>query len=416
MPITLQLTQKVNFGLLSTILAKKTNQFYKEVLLIQILLLLCLLLISPFSNARDLTQITVEELRISKAQKAMPEVFDKLNNRYQQFKQQITSARNYTALTQLIIRHGHGLWQDAVVDFSQQAQMDDRSLYWTRLQMLSALRKSQLFGDLLPMQQQSLVWKFELMSRGQQDIKFDKGAAKKILITGFDPFFLDKNIDQSNPSGITALAFDDLTISLDGVTAEVESVIFPVRFADFDQGIVETLLQPYMKKVDMIVTISMGRENFDLERYPARRRSANAPDNLNIYTGATASNPLIPLYKGLPIEGAEFVEFSLPVNAMKKAQGPFKVNDNRKVSTLSGNVNLAQSLDELKSETSVTGSGGGYLSNEVSYRSILLRDSYNPLLPVGHIHTPRIKAFAPEVSEKITLQIKQMLTLAIAEI
>lgn len=395
-------------------LALKLTEKIKPVFLFKALALSMLIHASTI-QANDLTQLTVEELRISRAQKTMPEIFSRLAKRYQQFNQQIASARNYTALTQLIIRHGTGLWRDAVADFSNQEKMDDRSLYWTRLQMQAALRQMPLFIELLPMQQKNLLWKFELLSRGQQDIKFDKGAGKKILITGFDPFFLDKNIDQSNPSGVAALALDDLTISLDGVKAEVESIILPVRFADFDQGIVETLLAPYMNNVDMIVTISMGRTNFDLERFPARRRSAKAPDNLNVYTGATAQTPLVPLLNKQPINGAELVEFSLPVTAMKKAHGIFKIHDNRKVSTLLGDVN-ALSLKELQTQTSVSGSGGGYLSNEVSYRSLLLRDSYNPLLPVGHIHTPSIKAFEPETAEKITLQIKQMLTLAIAEI
>ncbi|XQW86690.1 hypothetical protein ACOYR1_08190 [Thalassotalea piscium] len=379
------------------------------------IVMLSVLLYSSATFANTHTQLTVEELRIENAQKKMPNVFKRLHQRYEAFNKQISLARNYTALTQLIIRHGTGLWQDAVVDFSKQSKMDDRSLYWTRLQMTAALRQSKVFKGLLPMQQEKILWNFELLSRGQKDIKFDRGASKKILVTGFDPFFLDKHIDQSNPSGIVALSFDDLTISLDGVKAEVESIILPVRFADFDQGMVETLLIPYMKDVDMIVTISMGRTSFDLERFPALRRSANAPDNLNVYTGATASNPLIPSLKAQPLKGPEFIEFSLPVETMQKATGAFKINDNRNVSTLEGKKS-AQSLQELHSQISVTGSGGGYLSNEVSYRSLVLRDSYNPVLPVGHIHTPRIAAYDPDISEKITAQIKQMLMLAIDKI
>ena len=379
-------------------------------------ILATLLLISPAASiAADLTQFTVEELRLNKAKQELPIAFERLGKRAKMFENQIALARNYTTLTQLIIRHGTGLWQDAVLDFTRQTQMDDRSLYWTRLQMLANLRQSKAFIQLLPMQQEQILWTFELLSRGQQDINFDKGAKKKILITGFDPFFLDRNIDQSNPSGAAALALDDITISLDGVKAEVESIILPVRFADFDQGMVETLLAPYMTKVDMIVTISMGRDHFDLERFPALRRSAKAPDNVNVFTGASAKNPLIPLLNNSPLKGAEFVEFSLPVEQMKKAQGQYKINDNREVVTLAGKIQ-GESLKALAGQTSVAGSGGGYLSNEVSYRSILLRNRSNPILPVGHIHTPRIKAYSPEKLEQITFQIKQMLTLAIVGI
>jgi len=361
------------------------------------------------------TQFTIEELRITKAKNAMPKVFEPLAKRVEQFDLQINQARNLTALTQLVIRHGNGLWKDAGKSFKQLHNFDDRSLYWARLQMTKALRLSPAFEQLLPMQQQELMWKFELISRGQKDIKFNQNADKKILITGFDPFFLDRHINQSNPSGVAALALDDLLVSKDGQSAEIETLIIPVRFADFDKGMIEELLLPYYKQVDMIVTISMGRNDFDLERFPGLRRSAKAPGNLNVYTGATSTNPLKPLLKGNELPGPEFVEFSLPVLAMKKAVGDFKINDNGKVSTLN-NTFVAKSLTELAKQTSVQGSGGGYLSNEISYRSILLREQYNPVLPVGHIHTPRIKAFEPETSAKIIKQIKRMFTHAIPNI
>jgi hypothetical protein len=68
---------------------------------------------------------------------------------------------------------------------------------------------------------------------------------------------------------------------------------------------------------------------------------------------------------------------------------------------------------KLNDKMSVEGSGGGYLSNEVSYRSLVLRDLYNPKLPVGHIHTPRIKSFDTKVLSNIIEQTKAMLSQAI---
>lgn len=100
---------------------------------------------------------------------------------------------------------------------------------------------------------------------------------------------------------------------------------------------------------------------------------------------------------------------------MKKALGDYNINDNKNITTLSGN-RTAKSLAELATKTSVQGSGGGYLSNEVSYRSIVLRNKLNANLPVGHIHTPRIKAFEPATSKKIVEQIKLMLSFALTEI
>jgi len=376
---------------------------------------LCILLTFSSVQASDFPQYTVEELRIDNAKSEMPEVFKPLSERVKLFEKQINQARNLTALTQLVIRHANGLWKDGVKSFEQRQNFDDRSLYWARLQLSKAMRSSSAFQRLLPMQKSRLLWQMELLSRGQKDIRFNKRANKKILVTGFDPFFLDRHIGQSNPSGVAALALDDLLISKDGQSAEIEALIVPVRFADFDQGMIEELLQPYYKDVDMIVTISMGRSDFDLERFPGLRRSANAPDNLNVYTGATKKTPLKPFFNGKTLQGPEFVEFSLPVDVMGKVVGPYKVNDNAKVSTREGEL-VALSLAQLSESTSVEGSGGGYLSNEISYRSILLREKYNPVLPVGHIHTPRIKGFEPQKSEKIVKQIKQMLTQAITSI
>jgi pyrrolidone-carboxylate peptidase len=382
-------------------------------------LILSTLMLHPFNivtsaqaNEVDKSLLNVEELRIEKAKHQMPQVFKPLANRVEQFNKQINQARNLTALTQITIRHSEKLWQEAVKSFDEVGRFDDRSLYWARLQLRQALQLSTAFQQLLPMQQQGLLWQLELLSRGKNDVKFDKGTDKKILITGFDPFFLDRNIDQSNPSGVAALALDDLVISRDGKSAEIETLVVPVRFADFDQGMIETLLAPYFRNVDMIITISMGRENFDLERFPGLRRSAKAPDNLNVFTGADAENPLIPIFKGNTLPLDEFVEFSLPVTAMQKAKGKFNINDNNQVTTLRQTFKPS-SLNELKQSVSVQGSGGGYLSNEISYRSIVLRNKLNPVLPVGHIHTPRIKAYQPKTSADIVKQIKQMLNHAI---
>lgn len=372
------------------------------------------------SHAKNepLSALTIEEQRIERALESIPNVSTRLKPRVDAFTEQLTKASNYTVLTQLTTRHGSGLWRDAKQAFNQLNDYDDRPLYWARLQMSKALRSSKAFVNLLASQRQKLLWTLELQSRGQADIAFDKKTDKKILLTGFDPFFLDRHIDQSNPSGVVALSLDDLVLSINGKTAEIEVLIVPVRFRDFDQGMIEELLTPYIQdqSVDMVLTVSMGRENFDLERYPALRRSAKAPDNLNVLTGATKTNPLVPKLKSSTLLGPEFVEFSLPITAMQKGEGNYLVNDNRKVSTLSGGEFNAQALAYIVKQISVSGSGGGYLSNEISYRSIVLRDSFNPTLPVGHIHTPRIKAFDQKVLIDIVNQSKNIITQGVAEL
>jgi pyrrolidone-carboxylate peptidase len=370
-----------------------------------------------FADEIENTQLTVEELRIPTALQVMPDVTTRLATQVERFEQQVQQASNYKVLNQLVLLHGPAIWHDAKKSFIELGDYDDRPLYWSRLQMSKILRSSEGFAKLAADQQHKLLWTLELLSRGQTDVKFDKKADKKILITGFDPFFLDKNIDQSNPSGVVALSLDDVVLSIEGKTAEVEALIVPVRFADFDQGMIEELLTPYIagKDIDMVITVSMGRENFDLERYPALRRSAKAPDNLNVFTGATKSTPLLAKLKSSDLNGPEFVEFSLPIVAMQKGAGKYQVNDNRNVSTLEKSY-PAQSLAEIENKTSVSGSGGGYLSNEISYRSILLRERYNPLLPVGHIHTPRIKSFDQRALMDIVNQTKDIITQGVAKL
>lgn len=367
------------------------------------------------SATANYQQTTVEEQRIEKARAKMPEVVDALAPRVVAFSEQVQTARSYTTLMQLVLRHGDLVWQEAVKQYKAEGKYDDRPLYWARLQMTKALRTTKLFASLLPDQQAKVLWQLELLSRGQHDVKFDKNTQKKILITGFDPFFLDRHIDQSNPSGATALALDDVVISNSGTSAEIETLIVPVRFADFDQGMIETLLTPYFadQSVDMIITVSMGREDFDLERFPGLRRSAKAPDNLNALTGANGENPLIPSLNGKPLKGPEFVQFSLPVGQMQLAKGQYEINDNHFVETLSKGEHYPDKLSELADQTAVQGSGGGYLSNEISYRSILLRNAYAPVMPVGHIHTPRISTFDGNANEAIIEQIKGMLGFAI---
>ncbi len=359
-------------------------------------------------------QLNVEESRLGKAVQAMPDAATKFGSRLNRFSKLIYSVNSFADASRLVAHEGNQLWRTAIGDYAKRKDFDDRPLYWARLKFNTIIKKTKLFSQLSEAEQQQLLWISELATRGNSDVDFDQKVKFKILLTGFDPFFLDRNIDQSNPSGVVATAFDNKILYVGGQAVEVETLIVPVRFEDFDKGMIETMLTPRLKnkQVDMIVTVSMGRENFDLERFPGLRRSAKAPDNLNVFTGASAENPLIPLYDGKPLEGPEFKQFSLPASAMKLAEGAFKINDNHKVTTTSKSFH-PKTLAELTGEVSVEGSGGGYLSNEISYRSLLLRDKYQAGLPVGHIHTPRYQGFKPEKIEKIVNQVEQMLIKAL---
>lgn len=334
-------------------------------------------------------QAGVEEDRLPAANEKMPQVVQ----RYQALTDDlVTKYRQHTdelKVTQMVAHQGQRLWQQAVRDV-QSGHSDDRSLYWSRLQMRAELGKQSPKFNIASWQREILTKAVEKSSRGFSDIDFKDDASIKILLTGFDPFFLDRNIEQSNPSGLVALALDGYRFSVNGRQAQIETVMIPVRFADFDEGIIESLLTPIYrdKSVDMVVTVSMGRSDFDLERFPGRNRSAEAPDNRNVFTGASKQRPLPPKLENDTLNGPEFVEFSLPVAAMQSVNGRWKANDNHIVSTLSRGEFQASSLSELQNSTSVEGSGGGYLSNEISYRAILLQNQLGSRIPTG-IFIPR---------------------------
>lgn len=354
--------------------------------------------------------LTVEEQRITKAQTAIPHVLDVFTPQLSTFKQQFKELSDFKSAKKLVQNFSFKLWEDAKQRITTTNNYDDRALYWARLLSSKVLRTTSPNFSITQPQINTLLTLLEEGSRGRTDLDFSSDSTKKILLTGFDPFLLDKNINQSNPSGVAALLLDGQVINYNGVSAEINTVMVPVRYQDFDQGIIESLLAPYyaLNNVDMIVTVSMGRTEFDLEHFPGKRRSVAAPDNANIVYGGTQTSPVIPKLNGRPLPGNEFVKFSLPVNYMQKAKGPYKVIDNHQVTTLEKTYK-AGSYGELKNSIAVNGGGGGYLSNEISYRSIRLRDALNSSIPTGHIHTPRIQQFEPETEAKIVNQIKAML-------
>ena len=354
--------------------------------------------------------LTVEEQRINKAQLAMPNVLKAFTPQISSFEQQFKELNNFKSAKTLVQRFSFELWENAKQRIINTNNYDDRALYWARLLSSKVIRTTSPKFSITQAQLNTLLTLLEEGSRGRTDLTFSSGSTKKILLTGFDPFLLDRNINQSNPSGVAALLLDGQVINYNGISAEINTVMVPVRYEDFDQGIIESLLAPYyaLNNVDMVVTVSMGRTEFDLEHFPGKRRSVTAPDNANIVYGGTQTNPVIPKLNGRPLPGNEFVEFSLPVSYMQQAKGPYKVIDNREVTTLEKTYK-APSYGELKNSIAVNGGGGGYLSNEVSYRSIRLRDALNSSIPTGHIHTPRIQQFEPETEAKIVKQIKAML-------
>jgi len=390
-----------------------------------ILTFLAFITSTPKLSAHQQIELTIEEQRVEKAQQVMPMLNDFFD--WSDLKEKWSKVHDFAIAQRAMSQVGDELWQYSKQKAQLGAIVDDRPLYWTRLAIHSFIKSSKQNFTLTELK--SLLEVFEKSSRGYSDMGYVKKTDKRIFLTGFDPFLLDRNLKQSNPSGLAILLLDGKVIQYQGIidgvktsiTAEINVAMVPVRYSDFDQGEIESLLSPFyaLNSVDLISTISMGRSDFDLEHFPGLRRSATAPDNVNFYTGANKMNPLVPSLLAAPLIGDEFVLFSLPYQAMMKAKGPYKINDNREVTILAlGKAEdiKANDLTELSDKVSVQGGGGGYLSNEISYRSIVLRNRLGSTIPTGHIHTPRISDFDAEINQKIITQIEAMLVQTLSEI
>jgi hypothetical protein len=186
-------------------------------------------------------------------------------------------------------------------------------------------------------------------------------------------------------------------------------MIFPVGYKDFDEFVVERVLETFRDKVYKVITVSMGRTGFDLKRFPGRRRSASTPDNVRQEGGGSVEKPFVPPH----LKGPEFVEFSLPMGEMKKCMGDFPVNDNRLVTTLEQGELEAVSHAALELGTAVFGSGGGFLSNEIACRAIRYLQEKGSSAPVGHIHTPGMQGYDQDLVQKISKQCASLIESAI---
>lgn len=367
------------------------------------------------ATGKEKSITTVEEDRLPSALNAMPELRVQIGTLKASWSVALAASDSAADLFATVERQALGLWREHSAAVAERAPFDDRGLYWQRLAIAPLVRARADVLGLTAAECATLIKRFEQASRGQTDIRWQPSSDLKVLMTGFDPFSLDRRIDQSNPSGLIALALDGQQFEVAGHRVEINSALFPVRYGDFDADILEDWLQPIFQSTSLglFVSVSMGRDQFDLERFPGRRRSSAALGNLREHTGGSQASPQPPLYRGKPIDGAEFVEFSLPAAAMQLAEGAFQIRDNRRVTTLERGSFIASSLGMLQDQTAVLGSGGGYLSNEISYRSIRLASNLNLDLPMGHIHTPSVFGHDPARSTQMLKQVEAMVVRAL---
>ncbi|MEU5534787.1 pyroglutamyl peptidase [Streptomyces sp. NPDC020362] len=353
---------------------------------------------------------TVEEQRLDQAVPQEILARSGFDDVAPEFARELTGARSYAQARRIVVREGSALWRRAV-DRAQgrgptesrrrealprkggggpQADLsrdDDRPLYWARLGMTRQVRTWEPGFALSDRRRSALLDELERTSRGQTDIRYSEAAhLRRILVTGFDPFTLDRDIRISNPSGASALALDGTVIETAEGPARVETALFPVRWEDFAEGTVERTLRPYLPQVDLFTTVSQGRiGRFDVERTNGAWRGG-FPDNDN--ASRTGTVPVTD-----PATQPQWTTTTLPYAAVTAADtGRFPVYDHTEVTEIpaGGTEAVVRPGGPTPGSTARAGGGGDYLSNEIAYRATLLRDrlGLHDALPGGHVHTP----------------------------
>ncbi|AVZ72826.1 pyroglutamyl peptidase [Streptomyces lunaelactis] len=358
---------------------------------------------APSATPSAAPPVTVEEARLDRA---VPQEilrrsgFDAVAP---EFTRALAGARSYGQAERAVVRHGSGLWNRAV-DRAQGrgpaagdlSRDDDRPLYWARLGMTRELRQWQPEFGLPDAARARLLDRLERGSRGQDSMNLPAGKGiKRMVMTGFDPFTLDRDIRISNPSGATALALDGTWIRTADGPARIETAVFPVRWTDFAAGTVERTLRGQLPKADLFTTVSQGRVGrIDIERFNGAWRGGFG-DNENI-----SRTELVPV--GDPASQPQWTGTTLPYKAITAAStGRFPVYDNTTVTEIpaGGTTPVVRPDGPTPGSTARAGGGGDYLSNEIAYRATLLRDRLGLNIPGGHVHTPVLQFGAGNTTE-----------------
>lgn len=346
---------------------------------------------------------------------------------------------------------GKELWNLAVSNVL--TSNDDRPLYWARLESICALRANARRKGLGA----PTINPFEFPSRGlEENGNLNVGslaAGRKVVVTGFDPFQLPTQPNQSNPSGLIALVLEGREIDLVQPKAIVKSAIFPVRYRDFDANIVETALAnpvtgTILDSIVMLVSTSMNdNDYYDVERFACKARLVAADNEKQTRLANSVAGGGLEFYQStLPYERViTSIVSTRRLNGPNRASTPFVTDQSYKVVGASG-VRLRsetptpspapvpgqfrpepvddgtiqdsaawQKVNETPTGASLEGSGFSYLSNEIFYRISRARDSAQRSLFSGHLHLPLIKPNLPWSRPNLISGVKEALKRFLAE-
>jgi pyrrolidone-carboxylate peptidase len=334
----------------------------------------------------------------------------------------IDTSRTFSAAKAAADSTGRQLW-NAATAAARAGKTDDRPLYWARVQLTRTIRQAQPRFGLTEDQRAALIDTLDKASRGMTTAQFRGPAgAKRIVISGFDPFGLDLEeygeTRATNPSGAAALALDGRTLANGALRGTVESVVFPVAFDAFDAGIVENFFRPYLsgpRHADMIMTISMGASGeYKVEQYAGRSRGAGFSDDRDV----TPSRPGAP--PGIAA-GPQFIQGRLP-GSVRGTLGEHAPTPGETTVTEipAGKKSAVTSTSgPTPGSTAVSGSGGDYLSNEIFYRVGLLTLTAGSKIPFGHLHVPMLSpamANYATARDQIVHRVEQILTAALPDL
>ncbi len=297
-----------------------------------------------------------------------------------------------TRLWDLAVRRAQGDVHTGTID-----RYDDRPLYWARLYMTRALREWAPDFPMSRTQRLALVRILDYAARGIDSVAYPAaGTAQRLLVSGFDTFSLDVSMRHSNPSGASALQLDGRRVRTDEGTFAVETVMLPVNWSDFDQGIVEDAFGLWLQEgprpgnADLIMTISQGRRGrMDIEKWAGGFRGGFPDNNRALNWGPISAAPLWPQ----PQPSPQWIHTTLPHAQMAAADtGPWPVKLNTGICEWPagtypdpGSVRCAD--DPSPGSRAASAPGGDYLSNESMYRTNRLRLGTRLYdLPGGHLH------------------------------
>ena len=345
--------------------------------------------------------LVVEESRATSVDLEQFRSHDRFSNFLSDLTETIPQRPNDELLT-LVTSQAKQLWSLACEHVTS-GVFDDRPLYWTRLKAQIIIRNaiatsSEQHGKYLSL----LLSTFDWYSRGFDDLfSLDDNTTAPIILTGFDPFGLDNDIGQSNPSGVAALYLSSRSVG----QQRVSTAIFPVRFRSFDLNLVEATLATRIAKCPrFLLTSSMGRKQFDLERFTSARRTSAALDNESESAVEGGKEP----FKFQP-ESTEFLEYSLPTESMCAVDSDWLIRDNRNVRTVESGHLDAYELDEINAQTAVSGSGGGFLSNEIAHRVLWMKHQAGAHFPAGHLHVPKLQGYDEATAKNIAETVEKIL-------